>query len=236
MNIMVIDNHILFREGVVSLLNKQRDMDIVGECDVSYLAVQKAMEWNPDIILMDTGLLYADGLGLMKQILSQRPKISFIILTAQDSDERFYEMIKNGAKGYLPKNINKPILLASLRALDRGEAVIPRTLVAKVLGEFTRLGKLVSKNNSEKDLSLLTYRELEVLKILRTRATNREIAEQLVISVNTVRVHVRNILEKLNMRNRREASDFAKRVDLLEAGSAPSKGEYQFDGWKHSSI
>jgi DNA-binding NarL/FixJ family response regulator len=218
MKIMVIDNHILFREGIISLLNTQPDMVIVGESDVSDHAVQIAMEGHPDIILLDVSIFQLEGIEIMKSILSCQPEISFIIMTTQDSDDLFYEIISSGAKGYLLKSTTKPMLLASLRALGRGEAVIPRGRVSKVLNELVRLGRLTPIGDHEKDINLLTYRELEVLKMLVTRATNREIASQLSISENTVRVHVSNILEKLKLRNRREASAFASRISLMEPG------------------
>jgi DNA-binding NarL/FixJ family response regulator len=219
MKIMIIDNNRLFRESIIDLLISQCDMEVVGESDVTEDAVQQAFAASPDIILIDTGLHHAVGINIMKQILMRRPEILFINLTMQDTDEQFYEMISNGAKGYLLKNINKSTLLAALRALSRGEAIIPRNFVTKILEEFTRLGKLNSYNNYDKDFSLLTYREIEILKKLEIRATNREIAEQLGISENTVRVHVGSILGKLRLRNRREASDFAKRrMDLFDPG------------------
>jgi len=220
--IIIIDNNRLFREGVVSLLKSQNDMKVVGEFDVSEDVIQKVIDIDPDIILLDAGLFYTTSIGIMRQILVHRPQVLFIILTAQDTDEQFYEAINSGAKGYLPKNINKAILPAALRALVQGEAIIPRNLVTKIMEEFARMGKLNSYgrsyNNSNNDSSLLTYRELEILKKLEIRPTNREIAEQLGISENTVRVHVGSILGKLHLRNRREASDFVKRrMDLLDS-------------------
>jgi len=219
MKIMIIDNNRLFREGLVSLLVSQSDMEVAGESDVSEEAIQKAIDVCPDIILMDTGLHHSTGVNIMKQIMLRKPDIQFIILTMEEMDEQFYEVISNGARGYLLKNINKSMLLAALRALVRGEAIIPRNLVTKILDEFARLGKMQSYEASHRDFSLLTYRELEILGKLEIRATNREIAEQLGISENTVRVHVGSILEKLHLRNRREASDFIKRrTDLLSPG------------------
>jgi DNA-binding NarL/FixJ family response regulator len=219
MKIMIIDNNRLFREGLVSLLVSQSDMEVAGESDVSEEAIQKAIDVCPDIILMDTGLHHSTGVAIMKQIMLRKPDIQFIILTMEEMDEQFYEVISNGARGYLLKNINKSMLLAALRALVRGEAIIPRNLVTKILDEFARLGKMQSYEASHRDFSLLTYRELEILGKLEIRATNREIAEQLGISENTVRVHVGSILEKLHLRNRREASDFIKRrTDLLSPG------------------
>ena len=224
---MVIDNHILFREGVISLLENQPDMQVVAGSDISYDAVQKAVSSRPDVILMDPGFFHSESISLMKKIHAQHPDVSIIILSIQNSDESFYEMVRNGAKGYLPKDVTKPILLASLRALERGEAIIPRNLVTKVVDEFARLAKLVSNNNPEKDFGLLTYRELEVLRSLGERATNREIAVQLGISENTVRVHVGSILSKLKLRNRREACHFTRRADLFDP--APMVGKMLLD-------
>lgn len=216
MKIMIIDNNRLFREGIISLLASQRDMEVVGESDVSEDAIQVAINASPDIILMDTGLHHALGIHIMKQIMLRMMNTLFVFFTTEVTDEQFYDAISNGAKGYLLKNINKSMLLASLQALSRGEAIIPRNFVTKILEEFTRLGKTTPNNYPDKDFSLLTYREMEILKILEIRATNREIAVQLGISENTVRVHVGSILEKLHLRNRREASDFIKRrMDLL---------------------
>jgi DNA-binding NarL/FixJ family response regulator len=218
MKVFVIDDHVLFREGIASLLKTQDDMELVGESDMSDHAVQKAALEMPDIILMDVGNSHVEGVSLMKHILLRQPEISFMILAAHDSDDLLYDMIANGARGYLPKNITKSILLAALRALGRGEAVIPRGQVSKILDEFSRLGKLTVKENiQEKNFNLLTYRELEVLDLLVSRATNREIATKLSISENTVRVHVSNILEKLNLRSRREASLFAKQITMINS-------------------
>jgi len=139
----------------------------------------------------------------MKLVLAQQPEVSFVILSTQPSDEQFYEVIRHGARGYLARNDNKLTLLASLRALERGEAALSRNLVTKLLNEFIRLGKLVSDRRADMDINLLTYREMEVLKVLGEQASNRELAEQLGISENTVRVHVSNILAKLRLRNRR---------------------------------
>jgi two-component system NarL family response regulator len=217
MKIMVVDNHTLFREGVVSLLESQSDMEVVATSDLGEQVIPLAVSSKPDIILLDFGQSYLEGIKLMKRLLSHDPEVSIIILAAQDSDEWFYDVIYNGAKGYLYKNITKSMLLVSLRALARGEAVISRSGVTRILSEFVRLGKMSINNqgtNQEKGIHLLTYREMEILKLLITRATNREIANQLSISENTVRVHVSSILDKLKLRNRREASAFAERITL----------------------
>lgn len=217
MKILVIDNRILYRNGILSLLRSQSDMEVVGEVDISDQAVEKAVETRPNIIVMIIDSQYSEGSSLMKRILSNQPEIPFLIIAQQDSDDLFFEMIGSGAKGYLHKDINKQILLTALHALERGEAVITRNRVSRILSEFVRLEKMSPQFGIEKDFNLLTYRELEVLKVLATRATNREIATQLSISENTVRAHVSKILEKLNLRNRREASALANRVSLLDS-------------------
>jgi DNA-binding NarL/FixJ family response regulator len=217
MKILVIDNRILYRDGILNLLRSQSDMEVVGEAEIGDQAIQKAAETRPNVILLIIDRQYSEGSSLMKRILSNQPEISFLIIAQQDSDDLFFEMIGSGAKGYLIKDVTKSILLTSLRALFRGEAIIPRNRVSKILNEFVRLEKMSPQFGIEKDISLLTYRELEVLKVLTTRATNREIANLLSISENTVRAHVSKILEKLNLRNRREASALANRVSLLDS-------------------
>jgi DNA-binding NarL/FixJ family response regulator len=213
MKILVIGNQIVFREKVVDQLKNQPGIKIIGEFDLSHDTAQKILAGKPDIILLDPGCLYTESFNLMKLVLAQQPEVSFVILSTQPSDEQFYEVMRHGARGYLARNDNKLTLLASLRALERGEAALSRNLVTKLLNEFIRLGKLVSDRRADMDINLLTYREIEVLKVLGQHASNRAIAEQLGISENTVRVHVSNILAKLRLRNRREASAFVRRID-----------------------
>lgn len=215
MKIMVVDQHVLFREGLCSLLRDQSDMEVIGEAGSVQEAVETAANLGPDVILMEIGLSDGAGLEAMRTILSRQPDIAVVVLTTQESDELLLQALRLGAKGYLQKNTSTDILLASLRALERGEMAMSRRLMTKVVDEFSRTRSV--RSNEHNELDALTYREVEVLSHLGLGVTNREIAERLFISENTVRVHVHNILDKLRVRNRREAGKLARRLRLVDA-------------------
>jgi DNA-binding NarL/FixJ family response regulator len=213
MRILVVDDHVLFREGLVSMLTGQPDFSVVGEAGSVEDAITKARDLKPDLILLDIGLPDGSGLDAARAIFAERPEVKIVMLTVYETDDLLLGAVRSGAKGYLYKNTPISKLLAALRALERGEPAISRTMAGRILEEFTRLGSVkepVENNN----ISGLTLRELEVLKLLGTGASNREIAESLFISINTVKIHVHNLLEKLSLRNRREATWFARRHGL----------------------
>lgn len=212
MRILIVDDHILFREGLTGLLRSQPDMEVVGECGTVREAVEMATEIKPQVILMDYSLPDGSGLDATRAILSDQPQTRIIFLTVHDNDERMISAMRAGAKGYLLKNLSVNKLLASLRALDRGEAAISRTMMARVLEEFALSTPSTSAEPSP--LVDLTSREIEVLQELADGITNQEIATRLYISENTVKNHIHNILEKLNLNNRREAIDFARKHGL----------------------
>lgn len=212
MRILIVDDHILFREGLTGLLRSQPDMEVVGECGTVREAVEMATEIKPQVILMDYSLPDGSGLDATRAILSDQPQTRIIFLTVHDNDERMISAMRAGAKGYLLKNLSVNKLLASLRALDRGEAAISRTMMARVLEEFALSTPSISAEPSP--LVDLTSREIEVLQELADGITNQEIATRLYISENTVKNHIHNILEKLNLNNRREAIDFARKHGL----------------------
>jgi DNA-binding NarL/FixJ family response regulator len=210
--ILVVDDHILFREGLVSLLSNKDGLSVVGEAGSVRDAVEKTLELNPDLVLMDISLPDGSGLDAMQSILSHRPKILIVVLTPQESDKLLFESIQHGAVGFVLKNTPASKLILSLQAIERGEAALSRKMTRKVLGEFQRLGKLYKPDNT--DLSILSEREIQVLEFLAGRATNQEIADRLFIAVNTVKVHVHNILTKLELNNRREAGEFARNHNI----------------------
>jgi DNA-binding NarL/FixJ family response regulator len=208
MNILIVDDHVLFREGLISLLSNHPDVTVVGEADTVHEAVAKIVKLKPDVVLMEVHLPDGDGVDAIREILSRRPETKIAILTHQDSDDSFISAIRSGARGYLPKKMPISKLLLSLGALERGEVAMSRSLASRIVTEFQ---KLVTTNSQEvPDLAILTPREREILQLLANQGTNQEIAEYLVISENTVKVHVHNILEKLNLKNRREAIKFAR--------------------------
>lgn len=212
MRVLIVDDHVLFREGLVSLLKAQPDITVLGEVGCVSEAVAMARELGPDLILMDFGLPDGTGLDATQAILAERPQTKIVFLTVHEQDDRLFAAIRSGAKGYLLKNVPVSKLLDYLRGVQDGEAAISPTMTSHILDEFARLGRALDSDPAE--LGELTPRELEVLRELATGATNQEIADRLVITDNTVKVHVRNILAKLNLPNRRAAADFAQRHGL----------------------
>ncbi len=215
MKILLVDDHVLFREGVATLLNAQPDMVVLGEAASAKEAVVKARQLKPDIILMDISLPGDDGLEAARQILAEQPEVNIVFLTAHEDDERLFEAIKLGGKGYMLKNTRTADILAMLRGVERGEAAITRRLAARVLSEFARLqSRLEQMGPSQDEDLLLTPREKEILRLVATGASNKQIADQLVLSVSTIKNHIRNIFRKLHLKNRREAVAYARRHGL----------------------
>jgi DNA-binding NarL/FixJ family response regulator len=221
LRILLIDHQVLFREGLISMLQNEPDIEIVGEVGNARDGFEKAIELKPDLILMEINLPDEDGLKLTKQILSQLPQIKIVILTIYNSFDFMLTALLSGAKGYLAKNTPIKNVLASLRAVVQGELALNRSAMPTILEEFIRLERAVSLYKiGDRNINIsagLTTREIEVLRLLTTDASNREIAKQLFISENTVKVHVSKILVKLKYKSRGEAAEFARRYGLTSA-------------------
>lgn len=213
MRILVVDDQVLFREGLVGILRGHPELTVVGEASTVSEAIELARELKPDLILMDFTLPDGTGLEATEVILAERPETNIVFLTIHEQDNRLFDAIRSGAKGYLLKNVAASKLVDYLRGIERGEAAISLTMASQVLQEFYRQRRRSDAGRSE--IENLTWREEQVFRELVTGATNQEIAERLVISENTVKVHVRNILAKLNLRNRREAASYARKYNLL---------------------
>lgn len=222
MKILIVDDHVLFREGLVSLLKAQPGINVVGEAGCVHEAIAMARELNPDLILMDFGLPDGTGLDATQAILADQPEINIVFLTVHEQDARLFAAIRSGAKGYLLKNVPVSRLLTYLRGVECGEAAISGAMASRILDEFARLGS--ARASGQAEVGELTSREIVILKELATGATNREIASRLFISENTVKNHVGNILTKLNLRNRREAASFAQRHGLTNSSSEHMSG------------
>ncbi len=213
--ILLVDDHVLFREGVVSLLNAQPDFDVVGQASSVASAISMVSDLQPDLVLMDFSLPDGTGLDATRIILAQWPETDIVFLTVHEEDDRLFAAIRSGAKGYLLKNVPISKLLAFLRGLEVGEIAVSPAMTRRIMDEFARLEP--ASEPSPAVPSELTARELEVLQELATGASNREIADRLIIAENTVKNHVRNILTKLNLRNRREVASFALRHGLAKS-------------------
>jgi DNA-binding NarL/FixJ family response regulator len=210
---MLVDGERLFREGLISLLHDQTEYRIIGEAGNIVEAIDLANRIKPDLILMDYLLPDGTGVDVMAFTSTIDPKPKTVILTSEDKDDYLFAAIRAGAHGYLLKNQTTNNLLASLKALERGEFAISRTMFARVMGEFSRINN--PQSYGEMALDKLTRREREVLCELATNSSNREIASHLYISENTVKNHIHSILEKLGIRKRSEVVKFARRYSLL---------------------
>lgn len=213
LRILLADDHALFRDGIASLLSAW-GMEVVGQASDGAEAVVKAGLLHPDLILMDINMPGLDGLEATRQIKAQWPAIKIVMLTVSEEDEHLFEAIKRGAQGYLLKNIHSDEFGDLLRGLARGEAALSRTLAAKILAEFARPSSAPPALVAPADPNALTEREQEVLEHLATGASNKEIAAALIVSENTVKYHVRNILAKLHLNSRTQAVAYAHRTGL----------------------
>ena len=224
MRLMIVDDHVLFRESLVSLLNNQPDIKVVGEAGTATEAISLAEDLSPDLILMDIGLPDYDGLEAARIILSSQPNIKIVMLTIHEADDLLFKAISSGAKGYLLKNMPVVKLLAAVRALERGEAALSRTMTSRIIDHYTQI--LSGQGYAQSAFDMLTPRELDVLRLLADGADNSQIAKALVLTENTVKVHVHNILKKLNVHNRRQAANYAEQRGLMkyQRGLPPKLG------------
>jgi len=213
--VMICDDHALFRRGLVMVLEAENDIDVVGEAEDGEDAVRKVGEFVPDVVLMDVRMPGLDGIEAARRIGEAVPSTKIIMLTVSDEESDLYEAIKAGATGYLLKEISIEEVAAAVRAVVAGQSLISPSMASKLLTEFTNLSKRADERTTV-PTPRLTDRELEVLRLVAQGKSNREIAGDLFISENTVKNHVRNILEKLHLHTRMEAVMYAVREKLLD--------------------
>jgi len=220
--VLLVDDHPLFREGLARILDSQADFATVGEAKDGLEALVKARELKPDLVLMDVSMPVCDGLEATWQIKQEFPRVTIVMLTVSEEDEKLFQAIRNGAQGYLLKSIRREEMLSMLRGALQGEAAITPALGGRMLEEFRRIGRQENAPPMEQHVAL-SARELEVLALVAAGASNKEIAEQLCISIHTVRSHMRKLLGKLQLANRREATSFARREGLIPPSRKSSR-------------
>ncbi|HEV8353010.1 MAG TPA: response regulator transcription factor [bacterium] len=207
MRVLLADDHPLFRDGVRSLL-EARGTQVVGEAGDGREAVEAAVRLRPDVVLMDITMPTMTGLEATRLIKAQAPEIKIVMLTVSDDDRMLFEAIKSGAQGYLLKDLQAKEFFDLLGGIDRGEAPISRVLAGRILEEFSRQRPAPADAGPRDEL---TEREQDVLRAVSRGATNREVAAALFISENTVKFHMKNILDKLHLRSRGEVIAYAAR-------------------------
>ncbi|MCB8966644.1 MAG: response regulator transcription factor [Ardenticatenaceae bacterium] len=210
MKIVVADDHKLFRQGLIGLMRAHDDLvEVIGEASTGQEAVQLAHQLQPDVILMDIQMPDGDGLKATREIRQSLPNVAVVMLTASELDEHLYEAVRLGAAGYLLKDLDAAELFELLVGVTRNEVAMTRAMASRLL-------KIMVNGNNQNDAdNKLTDREMEVLQLLAQGASNPQIAEDLFITINTVKTHISHILSKLQVENRTQAAAYAVQKGIV---------------------
>lgn len=214
--VLIVDDHAVFRRGLAVVLAVEDDIEVVGEGSDGQEAVEKAGDLLPEVVLMDVRMPRRSGIEACTAIKDVVPSAKIIMLTVSDEEEDLFEAIKAGATGYLLKSLSIDEVPAAVRAVHGGQSLISPSMASKLITEFAALAKRGEERTQQVPAPKLTEREMEVLRLVARGLGNREIAKELFISENTVKNHIRNILEKLQLHSRMEAVVYAVREKLLE--------------------
>lgn len=207
-DVLVVDDHVLSRKGIASILAEYPLFHIIGEATDGQEAVEKAKSLKPDLILMDIRMPVLSGLDATEKIKEVLPGTKIVILSISDDVQDFFEAIKKGAQGYLTKNMEPDFWIDYLKSIVQGEIPISRELAAKILETFSTQKTGMSDSN-------LSEREQEVLLLVSQGLGNKDIGEKLYIAESTVKNHLRNILDKLHLQNRSQLIAFAYKNGFL---------------------
>ena len=211
--VIVVDDQELFRRGLVMLLGVEPDIEVVGEAGDGVTASDLAVSTMPDVVLLDVRMPKRSGLQACMRIKEEVPSARIIMLTVSDEEGDLYEAVKNGASGYLLKDSSIEEVAQAIRVVAEGQSLIRPSMAVKLIDEFKEMSRA---DRDQVPTPRLTDRELEVLRLVAKGLNNREAAKELFISENTVKNHVRNILEKLQLHSRMEAVMYAVREKLLD--------------------
>jgi DNA-binding NarL/FixJ family response regulator len=223
--IVLVDDQTLVRQGIQTLLELEDDLEVVGTAGNGREAIEVVEAAQPDVVLMDVRMPQMDGVAATRELLGRRPGLGVIILTTFDDDEYVFEGLKAGARGYMLKDTSADEIVAAVRAVAGGAALIQPSIARKVVAEFSRLAAGGAPGGEARPAALspqpsalpepLTEREQGVLRLLAAGLSNREIAERLVITEGTVKNHVSSLLAKLGVRDRTQAVLKAQELKLL---------------------
>jgi DNA-binding NarL/FixJ family response regulator len=211
--VLVVDDQELFRRGLTMLLSTEEGIEVVGEAGDGVEGTTLAESVAPDVVLLDVRMPRRSGIEACLAIKASVPSAKIIMLTVSDEEADLYEAVKSGASGYLLKDSSIEEVAQAVRVVSEGQSLISPSMAVKLIDEFKQMSR---PEKGQVPGMRLTERELEVLRLVATGMNNREIAKQLVISENTVKNHVRNILEKLQLHSRMEAVMYAVREKLLD--------------------
>lgn len=212
--ILIVDDQALFREGLRTLLSVQPDFEVVGEAANGEEAVRLAIQKRPDVVLMDLRMPVLDGVKATERLREVSPDCKVIALTTFDDDDLVFDGLRAGAIGYLLKDVSSDKLIDAIRTAQRGEYFLLPSITAKVIAEFSRLPRSNPRREHEL-VESLSPREMEILRLVASGDSNKEIAERLVITEGTVKNHLSSILSKLNAKDRLQAVIRAREVGLI---------------------
>lgn len=206
--VLIVDDHEMVRIGVSAYLATQNDIEIVAEAKNGKEAIEKALSLKPDIILMDLVMKEIDGIEATRKIIEQWPEAKIIIVTSFIDDDKVYPALEAGAKSYLLKTSNASEIAEAIRSTYNGQSILEPEVTGKLMNQFKQPASLPHET--------LTEREMEILLLMSEGKTNQEIADELFISIKTVKVHVSNILAKLDVQDRTQAVIYAFKNDLVQ--------------------
>ena len=215
--VLIVDDHAIVRKGIRVLLSTERDLQVIGEAGNGAEAVAQAQALHPDVILMDLVMPKMDGIEATRQISAQQPGMHILVLISFAADDKVFPAIKAGALGYLLKDTGPQELVQAIHQVHRGEPSLEPSIARKVLTELS------APPQKPSSVEPLTQRELDILRLIAQGRSNKEIAEQLVITEMTVRTHVSNILGKLHLASRTQAALYALKEGLASLEDIPSE-------------
>lgn len=214
MRILLADDHAVVRRGLEMVLSLEKDFQVVGEAADGEEAISLAIRLSPDLVLLDVKMPRVDGITAAREIKKIRPRIHILMLTGIELDSEILQAIEAGAEGYVLKEVSPEELIRAIRIIGSGEAYLQPSVTKRVLQRIRQSSR--SREGPKSNHETLTLRESEVLKLMATSATNKEIAEKLSISEETVKSHTKNILSKIDQPNRTQAVLYALRQGLVE--------------------
>ncbi|MFC2036190.1 response regulator [Chloroflexota bacterium] len=213
--VLVVDDHSLFRRGIAAVLVQQEGMEIVGEASDGLEAIEKAVKTAPDVILMDLNMPHCSGLEAIQALQAEMPQVNILVLTVSEMEADLFAAMKFGARGYLLKKAEPEELTHAILHIAQGGAIVSPLMATKLLTEFKDLTLGQEREPEEEASAVLSPREGEVLQLVAQGSTNKEIGDSLFISENTVKTHLRSIMEKLHLANRSQAAAYAVQRGLV---------------------
>lgn len=214
--VLVADDHTLFRQGLIRILQEFEQVQVVGEASNGQEALTRVAALRPDVVLMDLNMPVMSGSEATRRIFAQHPQVRVIMLTVSSREEDLFEAIKAGAQGYLLKNAQTAELVAAIQQVHAGEAIVAPPMAARLVEEFRQLAQRVPVRPDTALPASLSEREAEVLRLVAQGLANKEIAQRLGLSEHTVKSHLRNILDKLHLRSRAHAAAYAVQTGLVQ--------------------